>query len=101
MLKAAADRGWLDERAAVLEALTCLKRAGSDLILTYYATEASLLLFNCFFCACVLEFGLFIFVVWRGGGGLQSMVWGLAGAGWPGAWWVACSRCAADDGLPL
>jgi porphobilinogen synthase len=41
MLKAAAERGWLDEREAVLEALTCLKRAGSDLILTYYATEAA------------------------------------------------------------
>lgn len=41
MLKAAAERGWLNEKDAVLEALTCLKRAGSDLILTYYATEAA------------------------------------------------------------
>ena len=41
MLKAAAERGWLDEREAVLEALLSLKRAGSDLILTYYATQAA------------------------------------------------------------
>ena len=41
MLKAAAERGWLNEKDAVLEALMCLKRAGSDLILTYYATEAA------------------------------------------------------------
>ena len=41
MLKAAAERGWLDEKEAVLEALTSLKRAGADLILTYYATEAA------------------------------------------------------------
>lgn len=41
MLKAAAERGWLNEKDAVLESLMCLKRAGSDLILTYYATEAA------------------------------------------------------------
>ncbi|PSC76206.1 delta-aminolevulinic acid dehydratase [Micractinium conductrix] len=41
MLKAAAERGWLNEKDAVLEALLCLKRAGSDLILTYSATEAA------------------------------------------------------------
>jgi porphobilinogen synthase len=41
MLKAAAERGWLDERACALESLTCLKRAGADLILTYYATQAA------------------------------------------------------------
>jgi hypothetical protein len=41
MLKAAAQQGWLDERDAVLEALLSLKRAGSDLILTYYATQAA------------------------------------------------------------
>lgn len=41
MLKAAAERGWLDEKEAVLESLTSLKRAGSDLILTYYATQAA------------------------------------------------------------
>ncbi|MBI2874984.1 MAG: porphobilinogen synthase [Firmicutes bacterium] len=41
MLKAAAGRGWLEERPAVLEALTAIKRAGADLILTYYAVEAA------------------------------------------------------------
>lgn len=41
MLKAAAINGWLDEEAVVLEALTCLKRAGSDGILTYYAVQAA------------------------------------------------------------
>ena len=41
MLKAAAQNGWLDEEAVVLEALTCLKRAGSDGILTYYAIQAA------------------------------------------------------------
>jgi porphobilinogen synthase len=41
MLKAAALNGWLDEEAVVLEALTCLKRAGADGILTYYAIQAA------------------------------------------------------------
>jgi hypothetical protein len=41
MLKAAAQRGWLDEEAAVLEALLCLRRAGADIILSYYATQAA------------------------------------------------------------
>jgi porphobilinogen synthase len=37
MLKAAAQNGWLDERAVVLESLLCFKRAGADAILSYYA----------------------------------------------------------------
>jgi porphobilinogen synthase len=41
MLKAAAQNGWLDERAAVLEALTAIRRAGADVIVTYYAKEAA------------------------------------------------------------
>ena len=41
MLKAAAQNGWLDERACVLEALLCFKRAGADGVLTYYALEAA------------------------------------------------------------
>ena len=41
MLKAAAAHGWLDEKAAVLEALVCMKRAGADAILTYYALDAA------------------------------------------------------------
>jgi porphobilinogen synthase len=41
MLKAAALNGWLDERRAALEALTSIRRAGADLILTYYAKDAA------------------------------------------------------------
>jgi porphobilinogen synthase len=41
MLKAAAQAGWIDERAGVLEALTGMKRAGADAILTYYALTAA------------------------------------------------------------
>lgn len=41
MLKAAAEKGWLDEKEAVLEALMCFKRAGADIILTYYAVQAA------------------------------------------------------------
>ena len=41
MLKAAGQNGWIDERACVLEALTCIKRAGADAILTYYALDAA------------------------------------------------------------
>jgi porphobilinogen synthase len=41
MLKAAAQNGWLDERSCVLEALTCIKRAGADAILTYFALDAA------------------------------------------------------------
>ncbi len=41
MLKAAAERDWLDEPAVVLETLTGLKRAGADLILTYHAFDAA------------------------------------------------------------
>ena len=41
MLKAAAANSWLDERAAALEVLTGIRRAGADLIITYHAKEAS------------------------------------------------------------
>jgi porphobilinogen synthase len=41
MLKAAARNGWLDDRAAALEALTAIRRAGADVIFTYYAKEAA------------------------------------------------------------
>ncbi len=40
MLKNAAASGWLDEKAIVLESLTAIKRAGADLILTYFAKQA-------------------------------------------------------------
>ena len=39
MVKAAAQRGWLDERRVVLEILTAIKRAGADIVLTYHAKE--------------------------------------------------------------
>jgi len=39
MLKAAAHNGWLDEQRAIAETLTCIKRAGADIILTYHAKE--------------------------------------------------------------
>lgn len=41
MLKAAAQQGWLDERAAVLETLLSFRRAGASAILTYYAKQAA------------------------------------------------------------
>ena len=41
MLKAASINGWLDERAVVMEALTGIKRAGADGILTYFALQAA------------------------------------------------------------
>ena len=44
MLKAAAERGWLDHDQVMLESLTGMKRAGADLIITYHATEAARLL---------------------------------------------------------
>jgi porphobilinogen synthase len=44
MLKAAAERGWIDHDRAVLETLTAIKRAGADIILSYHAKEAARLL---------------------------------------------------------
>jgi porphobilinogen synthase len=41
MVKAAAAAGYLDERAAVLEALTCIRRAGADIVITYHAKDAA------------------------------------------------------------
>lgn len=41
MIKAAAQQGWLDEEPVVLEMLTSMKRAGADLIITYFATQAA------------------------------------------------------------
>jgi porphobilinogen synthase len=41
MVKAAAERGWLDERGATLETLTAIRRAGADLIVTYHAKQAA------------------------------------------------------------
>jgi porphobilinogen synthase len=44
MIKAAAQNGWIDEQRVMLETLTSIKRAGADIILTYYAREAIKLL---------------------------------------------------------
>jgi porphobilinogen synthase len=41
LIKAAAARGWIDERAAVLETLTGIRRAGADLIISYFAPEVA------------------------------------------------------------
>lgn len=41
MVKAAAREGWIDEKAAIMEILTSIKRAGADMILTYHAMEAA------------------------------------------------------------
>lgn len=43
MIAAAAERGWLNERSAFLESLTSIKRAGADMIITYWAKEYALL----------------------------------------------------------
>jgi len=41
MIKAAAAKGWLDEKSAVLEALTSIRRAGADIIITYFAKDVA------------------------------------------------------------
>jgi len=41
MIKAAEKMGWIDGRRAMMESLTCIKRAGADLIITYFAKEAA------------------------------------------------------------
>jgi len=40
MIKAAAKMGWIDESKAIIETLTSMKRAGADLIATYFAKDA-------------------------------------------------------------
>ncbi len=41
MVKAAAQNGWIDEKKVVIESLTCMKRAGADMIITYHALDAA------------------------------------------------------------
>jgi porphobilinogen synthase len=41
MIKAAAQNGWLDEKKCAMEALTGIRRAGADVILTYFAEDAA------------------------------------------------------------
>jgi porphobilinogen synthase len=44
MIKAAAQKGWLDEECAMMESLLAIRRAGADLIITYFAKDAARLL---------------------------------------------------------
>jgi porphobilinogen synthase len=44
MLKLAVARGWIDESRGMLETLTAIKRAGADIIITYYARDAARIL---------------------------------------------------------
>jgi porphobilinogen synthase len=44
MIRAAGQLGWLDEERAMLEALTSIRRAGADIVITYFAREAARLL---------------------------------------------------------
>jgi len=41
MIKAAARNGWIDEERAMMETLTSIRRAGAQIIITYYAREAA------------------------------------------------------------
>jgi porphobilinogen synthase len=44
MIKAAAQRGWIDEPRVMMETLTSIRRAGADIVITYYARDAARLL---------------------------------------------------------
>jgi porphobilinogen synthase len=44
MIKAAAARGWIDESRVMMETLTAIRRAGADIIITYYARDAARML---------------------------------------------------------
>ncbi len=46
MIKAAAEKGWINEQAVMMEVLTSIKRAGADIILTYFAKDAAKLLYT-------------------------------------------------------
>jgi len=41
MIKAAAERGWLDGERAMMESLTAIRRAGADIIISYFAIDAA------------------------------------------------------------
>lgn len=41
MIEAAAEKGWIDRDAAIMESLTGIRRAGAQMILTYWATEVA------------------------------------------------------------
>jgi porphobilinogen synthase len=44
MIRAAGQLGWLDEERAIMEALTGIRRAGADIVITYFAKDAARLL---------------------------------------------------------
>jgi len=44
MIKSAAEKGLIDEEKAIIEVLTCIKRAGTDLIITYFAKDVAKIL---------------------------------------------------------
>ncbi|MBI3541462.1 MAG: porphobilinogen synthase, partial [Deltaproteobacteria bacterium] len=44
MIKAAAEKGWIDEKTVMMETLLSIRRAGADMILTYFAKEAARIL---------------------------------------------------------
>jgi porphobilinogen synthase len=46
MLKAAAEKGWIDHDSAMMEMLISMKRAGADIIISYFAKEAAQLIKN-------------------------------------------------------
>ncbi len=41
MIKAAGEKGWIDEKRVAYEVLTAIKRAGADIIITYFAKDAA------------------------------------------------------------
>jgi porphobilinogen synthase len=41
MIEAAAERGWIERRGAILESLTAIARAGADVVMTYFAADAA------------------------------------------------------------
>jgi porphobilinogen synthase len=41
MVKAAAEKGWIDEKAVVLESLTAMTRAGANILVTYWAKDVA------------------------------------------------------------
>jgi porphobilinogen synthase len=46
MIKAAAEKGWIDGEKVMMESLLSMKRAGADIIITYFAKEATRVLLN-------------------------------------------------------
>jgi porphobilinogen synthase len=46
MLKAAAEKGWIDHDSAMMEMLLSMKRSGADIIISYFAKEAATLMKN-------------------------------------------------------